>query len=127
MNDDPSKVVDLDHKRSAWISGEGHLLIQQENDLGCIYIDCDDLPELIRFLNTSAEDWNKTGELTIEDYEKSFKDHQRLVREIDVIINGEDGAAIQASLCDLVGQIRSMKQSNDIWVPKVWAGEGSTL
>lgn len=43
--------------------------------------------------------------LTVADYEEVLTDHRRLVREIDVIINGEDGAAKQASLCDLVGQI----------------------
>ncbi len=43
--------------------------------------------------------------LTVADYQECFKDHQRLVRELDVIWNGEDGAAKQASLCDMVGQI----------------------
>lgn len=33
-------------------------------------------------------------------------DHQRLVRELDVLINGEEGAAPQASLCDIVSQVR---------------------
>lgn len=46
----------------------------------------------------------------IKDYKDTIKDHQRLVREIDVIMNGR-GAAQQASLCDLVGQI---KRSTDI-------------
>lgn len=32
-------------------------------------------------------------------------DHQRLVRELDVLLNGEAGAANQASLCDLVAQV----------------------
>ncbi|MGL6406532.1 hypothetical protein ACSZM7_10590 [Aeromonas veronii] len=35
------------------------------------------------------------------------KDHQRLVRELDVLLNGVDGAAHQASLCDLVAQLKS--------------------
>lgn len=46
--------------------------------------------------------------LTIEDYEAAFADHRRLVREIDVIMNGEDGAAKQASLCDLVPEIQGL-------------------
>jgi len=46
--------------------------------------------------------------LTIADYEQAFRDHQRLVREIDVIVNGEAGAAKQASLCDLVPQLREL-------------------
>lgn len=32
-------------------------------------------------------------------------DHQRLVRELDVLLNGESGAAKQASLCDIVAQV----------------------
>lgn len=46
-------------------------------------------------------------ELTIEDYKECFEDHKRLVREIDVIING-DGAAKQASLCDIVSDIKAL-------------------
>jgi hypothetical protein len=45
--------------------------------------------------------------LTIADYEEVLSDHRRLVREIDVILNG-DNAAKQASLCDLVGQIKEL-------------------
>lgn len=33
-------------------------------------------------------------------------DHNRLVRELDVLLNGEAGAAKQASLCDIVAQVR---------------------
>lgn len=32
-------------------------------------------------------------------------DHQRLVRELDALLNGEAGAAKQASLCDIVAQV----------------------
>lgn len=38
----------------------------------------------------------------------AIKDYNRLVRELDVAINGEDGAAKQASLCDIVGQVKAM-------------------
>lgn len=34
-------------------------------------------------------------------------DHHRLVRELDVLLNGSDGAAPQASLCDLVAQFKA--------------------
>lgn len=34
-------------------------------------------------------------------------DHHRLVRELDVLLNGVDGAAPQASLCDLVAQLKA--------------------
>lgn len=37
----------------------------------------------------------------------------RLVREIDVILHGEEGAAPQASLCDLVGPIRALQARYD--------------
>lgn len=47
--------------------------------------------------------------IVIQDYEEVLKDKHRLVREIDVILNGEEGAARQASLCDLVSQIRDLK------------------
>lgn len=42
----------------------------------------------------------------VQDYEQIFADHRRLVRELDVLINGEDGAAEQASLCDIVAQVK---------------------
>jgi hypothetical protein len=42
----------------------------------------------------------------VSQYEDVLTDHRRLVRDIDVIMNGEEGAAKQASLCDLGGQIR---------------------
>ncbi|QBQ72153.1 hypothetical protein HWC14_gp04 [Serratia phage Parlo] len=38
-------------------------------------------------------------------YETAADDKRRLVRELDVLLNG-DGAAKQASLCDLVAQVR---------------------
>lgn len=42
------------------------------------------------------------SELSARDYEEVLADHRRLVRELDVALYG-DGAAKQASLCDLVG------------------------
>lgn len=48
--------------------------------------------------------------LTIEDYEEVLADHRRLVRELDVLLNGEEGAAKQASLCDIVAQVRRYRQ-----------------
>jgi hypothetical protein len=38
--------------------------------------------------------------------EGAFADHRNLVRELDVLLNGEAGAARQASLCDIVAQVR---------------------
>lgn len=42
-------------------------------------------------------------------YEEVLADHRRLVRELDVALNGEEGAAKQASLCDIVGQVTSKR------------------
>lgn len=47
-------------------------------------------------------------------------DHRRLVRELDVILNG-DGAAEQASLCDIVAQLRKQKESAASAVPDDYA------
>jgi len=44
--------------------------------------------------------------LCIADYEEVLEGHRRLVRELDVLLNGA-GAAKQASLCDIVSQVRS--------------------
>lgn len=46
--------------------------------------------------------------LTVADYEECMADHRRLVRELDVLLNG-DGAAKQASLCDIVWQLKHEK------------------
>ncbi|MCT0738661.1 hypothetical protein N0681_23015 [Pseudomonas aeruginosa] len=54
---------------------------------------------------------------TADDYEEVLADHRRLVRELDVLLNGEDGAARQASLCDLVAQVRAVRQTHDENVP----------
>lgn len=48
--------------------------------------------------------------LTIADYEEVLADHRRLVRELDVLLNGEEGAAKQASLCDIVAQLAAKKR-----------------
>ena len=48
------------------------------------------------------------SEIAASDYEEVLSDHRRLVREIDVILNGEEGAAKQASLCDLLPQIKKL-------------------
>lgn len=51
------------------------------------------------------------SDLTIEDYEEVLASHRRLVRELDVLLNGEEGAAKQASLCDIVGQVKREVQT----------------
>ncbi|HIE1413886.1 TPA: hypothetical protein ACXJR5_002349, partial [Pseudomonas aeruginosa] len=54
---------------------------------------------------------------TADDYEEVLADHRRLVRELDVLLNGEEGAAKQASLCDLVAQVRTLRLVHDNNVP----------
>lgn len=44
--------------------------------------------------------------MIFSDYEEIIADNLRLVRELDVLINGKEGAAKQASLCDIVAQIK---------------------
>lgn len=46
--------------------------------------------------------------ITPGEYEEVLADHRRLVRELDVLLNG-DGAAKQASLCDIVAQVASTR------------------
>ena len=41
------------------------------------------------------------------DYEEAMASHRALVRRLDVALNGEAGAAKQASLCDVVGQFEA--------------------
>ncbi len=64
-----------------------------------------------------------SDELTVADYEEAFRDHRRLVREIDVIMNG-DKAAKQASLCDLVGQIKELVAAKE-WAERRLRAERS--
>lgn len=44
--------------------------------------------------------------------EESARDHDTLVRELDVLLNGEAGAAKQAMLCDIVAQMRGMRDGD---------------
>lgn len=47
--------------------------------------------------------------LTIADYEEVLADKRRLTRELDIAMHGEDGAAVQASLCDLIEPAKKMR------------------
>lgn len=47
------------------------------------------------------------------EYEEVLADHRRLVRELDMLINGVD-AAPQASLCDVVCQVDKMLKSGEL-------------
>ena len=60
---------------------------------------------------------------TKADYEEVLAGHRKLVRDLDVAMHGEEGAAKQASLCDLIGPARKMReQIDDLW----WALEHAT-
>jgi hypothetical protein len=67
-------------------------------------------------MNTPSSTEADTG-LTAFDYEEVLADHRRLVRELDVALNGEEGAAKQASLCDIVAQVLDKR-----W-KLVWQGQ----
>ncbi len=45
----------------------------------------------------------------IRDHEEVMADFRRLVRQLDVAMSGEAGAAKQASLCDLIGTATEMR------------------
>lgn len=51
-------------------------------------------------------------EFRLKDYIEASEDKKRLTREMDIIINGE-GAAKQASLCDIVSQLRTLHQDKE--------------
>lgn len=51
---------------------------------------------------------NQPTEGVDHEYLEDRADQKRLVRELDVILNGEEGAAPQASLCDIVSQVKQV-------------------
>lgn len=60
--------------------------------------------------------------LCIADYEEVLTDHRRLVRELDALLNGA-GAARQASLCDIVSQVRYENIRSRCFTPQREADE----
>lgn len=70
--------------------GDGYLAVPQTPGIDCP--DC--LPT------------DEVAPLAAADVDAVLADHNRLVRELDVLLNGEAGAADQASLCDIVAQVR---------------------
>lgn len=76
------------------------------NALG-IPMDADEaLPVLV-------EEWAEENSLLIQAYKDVQADHRRLVRELDVLLNGEAGAAPQARLCDIVAQLAHRQATAD--------------
>lgn len=60
-------------------------------------------------LTVKGQDCEECNKPTIADYEEVLADHRRLVRALDVAMHGEDGAAKQASLVDLIGPAEDMR------------------
>ena len=60
------------------------------------------------FLRERERDELKRLRAVVGDYEEVLDSHRENVRLIDVAMNGEAGAAKQASLCDLIEQARRM-------------------
>ncbi len=56
--------------------------------------------------NARADAAPQGDALMIQDYEECLADKRRLIREIDITLNG-DNAAKQASLCDILSQIKA--------------------
>ncbi|MEK6882696.1 MAG: hypothetical protein AABY22_23945, partial [Nanoarchaeota archaeon] len=86
-----------------------------KNILSQIKADCRYNGELSSWINENQLDHatNRLIDLfasqlqsTIEDYEEVLADKKRLVKELDVILNGSNGAE-NPSLCDLVSQIQT--------------------
>jgi hypothetical protein len=70
------------------------------------------IPLVIAFLSalpTPSIKSDNSDELTIADYEEVLADKRRLTRELDIAMHGEDGAAKQASLCDLIPLAKNMR------------------
>jgi hypothetical protein len=63
------------------------------------------------------------GQVSPADYEEVLADHRRLARELDVLLNGEEGAAKQASLADIVAQVRRERQQprDETYLFEHWA------
>lgn len=65
------------------------------------------------------------NELTTADYEAVLSHQKQLVRELDVLLNGVDGAATQASLCDIVGQLKGLsRRHGGVSILSLFSGGG---
>jgi hypothetical protein len=49
----------------------------------------------------------------LRDHEDAVANKRQLTRELDVAMHGEDGAAKQASLCDLIGPAKKLRAERD--------------
>jgi hypothetical protein len=61
---------------------------------------------------TTLKSWSRTRLIQyVRDLEEVIEDKHRLTRELDVLLNGEENAAEQASLCDIVGQVATLGET----------------
>lgn len=60
---------------------------------------------------TEAADTLRRLRALVEGYEGVLEDKVRLTRELDVAMHGEEGAAKQASLCDLIEPAKRMRET----------------
>lgn len=70
--------------------------------------DCDDKEAEITSLRRELEEVQMHTIQFAKAVEEVANDKKRLVRELDVALHGEAGAAKQASLCDLIGPAQKM-------------------
>lgn len=70
-----------------------------------------------------ARIWPEAPAASAADYEEVLADHRRLARELDVLLNGEEGAAKQARLADIVAQVRRERQQprDETYLFEHWA------
>ena len=112
----PSTAPDyVEQQRAGWDAATSYMTAEIERLKTALRTVGDDYP------GSSCQTWchqQADGGLSVEtacsaaDYEEVLADHRRLVRELDVLLNGEHGAAKQASLCDIVSQLK--RQTSDV-------------
>jgi hypothetical protein len=61
------------------------------------------------YLIKSYRDESMRLRVELKNHRVFIKEQQRLVKELDILINGVEGAADQASLCDIVAQVYRIK------------------
>lgn len=66
-------------------------------------------PNAAEVAGQAADEIERLREV-LADHERVHNDHHRLVREVDVLLNGVGGAAPQASLCDIVAQLADWRR-----------------
>ena len=72
---------------------------------------CDEYHDELCPLTNPTVAWRQLRQ-QLNDYKEYQEDIKQLTKQLDIIINGVEGAAKQASLCDIVSQL-SILQAND--------------